>query len=779
MKRAENFHFINKAKKQKIEHESDKKENDDDDDIWGDDPEIEELDKCIDLATQLCSQNTRSETGFYPTYDEFRQKDIYSSTQAFILPAIASTSKFEQNKQLRNYLNSSSSTQEKCTNVVVTKDISEQELRQQLLNKIKALEIQNKKLKENYETKDGEIAILRSQLKQASKTIDHEKMQKLKILEENQEKWTSKFNVASKDLTQLKCEVELKNLEIVNLREKICETKKVYSSNLNMSILSEEMNISQSDILKRNNVPNASTSKDTETRSVQTIQPDSLINTSTFDDYLPFKSALPNYIYENCEQDMSVITIKQDPEEYLKTFEKSDKEISLVPFILTESGKRISMDYLHPDIYALVQLNVDEVNSSKHTVIIKRILFVTIEHLVNMQVKLKTVDELMHERDLEEIRKFYLLQKADEYPCDCIFSGKSWVINEAWPETRRCLAITTVVVTYCKEAFKYISGQLNMETAVFDFTELRKSWQRLDVYPEQSEEEEKQRSPTEFLEMLVNMTTIIEKIRRGHQFCGLLASILKLLSALCEQEKLPPASYDLIFEIFKNIVFSRPPRPVIKYISEFLQIVSSIDVFMVKLCHNSPSSSFGQEEKQLYYFTKDTCVFQILSKLIQYSECSVESLLQVIQCLNNAVMANVKWCYYIEDQKCECLLEVYALTVTSMYNCMKSYLNRKPYADKLTLRIYHAVFELGFIFLNILTTRAPMLVYRRLDVNKEYQIVIRRINELKENLNFTPTDRLALENTIIMLDGEDDSDCEPLVQAELINTIQNIFLNDE
>lgn len=55
-----------------------------------------------------------------------------------------------------------------------------------------------------------QIAILRSQLKQANKTIDYEKMQKFKILEENQEKWTSKFNVASKDLTTLKCDVELK-----------------------------------------------------------------------------------------------------------------------------------------------------------------------------------------------------------------------------------------------------------------------------------------------------------------------------------------------------------------------------------------------------------------------------------------------------------------------------------------------------------------------------------------------------------------------------------------
>lgn len=38
---------------------------------------------------------------------------------------------------------------------------------------------------------------------------------------------------------------------------------------------------------------------------------------------LPFKAAIPNSIFENCEQDMSVITIKQDPEEYLRTFEKS------------------------------------------------------------------------------------------------------------------------------------------------------------------------------------------------------------------------------------------------------------------------------------------------------------------------------------------------------------------------------------------------------------------------------------------------------------------------
>lgn len=41
-----------------------------------------------------------------------------------------------------------------------------------------------------------------------------------------------------------------------------------------------------------------------------------------------------------------------------------------------------------------------------------------------MQVKLQMVDDLIHERDLEEMRKFYLLRKDDEYPCDCIFSGR-------------------------------------------------------------------------------------------------------------------------------------------------------------------------------------------------------------------------------------------------------------------------------------------------------------------------------------------------------------------
>lgn len=51
-----------------------------------------------------------------------------------------------------------------------------------------------------------------------------------------------------------------------------------------------------------------------------------------------------------------------------------------------------------------------------------------------------------------------------------------------------------------------------MQTDAFDFTELHETWQRLDVYPEQSEEDKKERSPTEFLEILLNITAVIEKI---------------------------------------------------------------------------------------------------------------------------------------------------------------------------------------------------------------------------------------------------------------------------
>lgn len=50
-----------------------------------------------------------------------------------------------------------------------------------------------------------------------------------------------------------------------------------------------------------------------------------------------------------------------------------DKEISLVPFILTESGKRVSVDYLYPDISKLVQLNASEVNSNQCIDNIKRV----------------------------------------------------------------------------------------------------------------------------------------------------------------------------------------------------------------------------------------------------------------------------------------------------------------------------------------------------------------------------------------------------------------------
>lgn len=48
MKRTERFNFNSVAKKQKVQEDID--------DVWGDDPEFEEIDKCIIMASQICSQ---------------------------------------------------------------------------------------------------------------------------------------------------------------------------------------------------------------------------------------------------------------------------------------------------------------------------------------------------------------------------------------------------------------------------------------------------------------------------------------------------------------------------------------------------------------------------------------------------------------------------------------------------------------------------------------------------------------------------------------------------
>lgn len=85
---------------------------------------------------------------------------------------------------------------------------------------LEKLKTENKKLLNDFITKDGETAFLRQQLQQTQLRVENEKLEKMRLIEEQANRHRSEINKIYKEKEQLKTRLELQNLEIGNLQER-------------------------------------------------------------------------------------------------------------------------------------------------------------------------------------------------------------------------------------------------------------------------------------------------------------------------------------------------------------------------------------------------------------------------------------------------------------------------------------------------------------------------------------------------------------------------------
>lgn len=71
------------------------------------------------------------------------------------------------------------------------------------------LKTENKKLLNDFITKDGETAFLRQQLQQTQLRVENEKLEKMRLIEEQANRHRSEINKIYKEKEQLKTQLEL------------------------------------------------------------------------------------------------------------------------------------------------------------------------------------------------------------------------------------------------------------------------------------------------------------------------------------------------------------------------------------------------------------------------------------------------------------------------------------------------------------------------------------------------------------------------------------------
>ncbi|XP_044728176.1 ATR-interacting protein mus304 [Chrysoperla carnea] len=227
-----NFFKSNEVKKPRIEIEQPAVKNPSpNDDVWG-----EDFDE--DILTQL----EQSQSMCLPSYSEFQKKDqIITSTfkHDFAIPSTSKTISSSKNlpankpsianipqKSTNNFIFQSNShltfkRNSSIENLNSTQTIicnnEAKNVSNDLLKEIERLKDENKKLSEKFITKEGEVTILRNQLKQTQKTIDTIRIEKMQSLEKQKIEWSEKISALNTNLNSAKSELEIKNLEVMTL----------------------------------------------------------------------------------------------------------------------------------------------------------------------------------------------------------------------------------------------------------------------------------------------------------------------------------------------------------------------------------------------------------------------------------------------------------------------------------------------------------------------------------------------------------------------------------
>ncbi|KAF5282193.1 hypothetical protein FQR65_LT02890 [Abscondita terminalis] len=198
------------------------------DDLWGDDLDIDDVDNCLMLATQMCQQNDiigtqRNNQSVLPSYSFFQKtsNQLFTSTQTRHTNGTALTNGTTH----------------------ATKQGTSLKRAQSFDNTIKDdnLEAKVKTLQKQCEAKAGEVSILRGKL-QDIKT--HHDTEQSKI----QKEWSDKLSDTTKQLKEVQSELEFKNLEIMNLTQKLKEAAKITQSGSVRSPFFKQPNLDRSTI---------------------------------------------------------------------------------------------------------------------------------------------------------------------------------------------------------------------------------------------------------------------------------------------------------------------------------------------------------------------------------------------------------------------------------------------------------------------------------------------------------------------------------------------------
>ncbi|XP_015429517.1 PREDICTED: uncharacterized protein LOC107186210 [Dufourea novaeangliae] len=676
------------------------------DDVWGDDFLEEDIEEMDFVATQACLQE---EVALTQPYTE----QNVSFMQRF--NSLPSTSKCISNGNVTNKTAKPSIYMTQCNNQrrevertmetsnivsVDYKDFEDKLINKQVYNstfklqenvvfpeskyiqELEKLKFENKKLLNDFITKDGEAVFLRNQLQQTQLRAKTDKLEKTRFIEEQENRHRTEMNSICKEKEQLKTQLELQTFEVGNLMErcKLLETgnvklKEPHTVNVNFSMNKSRFNSP----MNRTSISTVKSVKVRETCIQATIRDRNSYFLKTWSPYYPFAN-IPKLIYDTPQQEKSIVDIQViektgrrnlpilQEENTFRIFENPEL---VKPVTTMIDDKRLTVEFILPEIAALQRKTDSELESENSIWTMNKLVSTARELILNMIIVLRTIFQAMRNDDIRDMNDIYFsdLYSNSDLNGKCVCDSNAWHECERGVETRRVFGVISYVTLESTYLSKYIAGKTPLLTETDESYKIySRQMVRYNMWPEKGQDFEMLKMILQFV-ILVGSTVIV---RRAHQFSGLMCAIMMIICNVHKKVEYCSLGMDYIYQIFIEIVFSRPLPYCYSLLSDMMMIFIKTVTYLKKLCVNSQSMAVNNWKGSLH-FTPDACPLQIF--LAQMENHRFDTIVAVD--ITNALLQFVQHILQTDVipirsetlVSCNCCMKLLRFTIKALSKC--------------------------------------------------------------------------------------------------------------
>ncbi|KAK0077499.1 hypothetical protein PV325_003897 [Microctonus aethiopoides] len=661
---------------------------------------------------RLAYNNSQHGPSFkYPNFHskppQASQKLASSDNMRGIIEDVIDMDAFKGDLMSKGHLNS--------TFQIIGRNENAHETAEQKLRKLEKLESDYEKLLNQLTAKEGETIFLRNQLQRAQVKAEKENIEKTKLIEEQAIKFRSEINSLYKEKESMKTQFQFQTLQMNNIKErcKILEKGSIKLTHPQAANVPESQRIRSISSplraeLSTSRVRMSDKSNQTEKKNYELFELKSIII------YYPFKK-IPKAIFELSLPEKCIVDIENlekrgkrivpilEDEETFQIFENSDL---VKPKVTIVDNKILNVEYYQRDIASIMNKTESEMNSLEIVATMR-------ELLLNIMSVLRTITSVLNNDDIRNMNELYLSSFYDMpiYYEQTLCDAKEWHDKERGIEARRTLGILCYIAKESDYLCEYIAGkcELNIKN---DESYKRYSKQMIRY----SEWSTAKQHKYEILEIILQIVTALNYVRRSHQFTGIICGMTEILTTVQNKVGFDSKGLNYITKIYKELIFARPlPRCLIS-ITEMMAAFSQAKVLIESMIIETPESAFSRI-KNVLTFHDGACLINVYFeqlKSFRFDEISTINLAHAL--------------IGFADEGFRSEVIPWPFERTNKYDCSTTQSKEeKPrhIDNSFWLRMRNKQFDLikmGIRFLSYLTKREPETILRSVELETAFPL---------------------------------------------------------